>query len=43
MITLQTTGITNKYNNLVKLISGIIMLVLAFWITAEVMQGFGII
>ena len=43
MITLHATGITNKYNNLVKLISGIIMLVLAFWITVEVMQGLQII
>ncbi len=43
MITLQATGITNKYNNLVKLISGVIMLILAFWITIEVMQGLNII
>lgn len=43
MLTLQTTGITNKYNNLIKLISGVIMIVLALWITIEVMQGFGII
>jgi len=43
MITLQATGITTKYNNLIKLISGIIMLILAGWITIEVMTGLGIL
>ncbi len=43
MLTLQSTGITNKYNSWVKLISGIIMLVLSFWIGLEVLQGFNIL
>jgi hypothetical protein len=43
MVTLQATGITTKYNNLIKLISGIIMLILAGWITIEVMTGLGIL
>jgi hypothetical protein len=43
MLTLQSTGITNKYNSWVKLISGIIMLLLSFWIGLEVLQGFNIL
>jgi hypothetical protein len=43
MFTLQATGITNKYNNLIKLISGVIMLILAAWISVEVLQGLDIL
>ncbi len=39
MFTLQATGISTKYNRLVQLISGIIMLLFGFWITYEVAVG----
>jgi hypothetical protein len=43
MLTLQVTGMTSKFNHLTKLLSGIIMILLALWITIEVMQGLNII
>lgn len=35
MFTLQTTGISKKYNNWIKIISGIVMIILAFWLAWE--------
>jgi hypothetical protein len=43
MITMQVTGISTKYNRLSKLIGGIVMMLLAAWITIEVMQGMGLL
>jgi hypothetical protein len=43
MITMQVTGISTKYNRLSKLIGGIVMMLLATWITIEVMQGLGLL
>jgi len=36
MFTLQATGISKKYNKWIKLISGIVMLILAFWLAYQV-------